>query len=166
MVSSYVHPKDPDIQKLAQEITEGKASDSEKLQAIHDWVVTHIEYDYGANIIGGIKKPSSMDASAIFKTRKAICQGYSDFVASLLLNTGIRVKIVMGRYIHFGTDLGDHAWNKALIDGRWVVLDTTLDAGENTPRNQYFDPNPEIFAEDHIEISFESLLVSRRHCHA
>ncbi|OPX87206.1 MAG: hypothetical protein A4E53_02584 [Pelotomaculum sp. PtaB.Bin104] len=54
----------------------------------------------------------------------------------------------------------NHAWNEVLIEGRWVTMDTTWDAGGVNQNNnfvfrfsrKYYDPRPEDFAKDHIKL--------------
>ena len=46
-------------------------------------------------------------------------------MASLLREAGIPAKLLMG--YRSDTDVY-HAWNQALVDGRWITVDATWDA--------------------------------------
>lgn len=147
----YIHPKDPAIVSLAQKITEGETDDMQKLHSVHDWVAGNITYDQAGILPLGLTSPDSMNDLTVLKTGTGICQGYSDLTAALLLSLGIKTKVVAGTaYVQATGVHGEHAWNKAYVNGRWVILDTTWDAG-SPPSEQYFDPDPAVFAQDHEE---------------
>jgi len=56
----------------------------------------------------------------------------------------------------------NHAWNEVLVEGQWISLDTTWDAGfidQETRtfipdfRQIYFDPHPLVFQQTHQKTS-------------
>jgi transglutaminase-like putative cysteine protease len=108
---------------LAEELVEGLTNDKDKIEAIYLYIVSNIEYDY--------EKLSTVDSRYVpdiedtLKSKKGICYDYSALFASMLRSQGIPAKLIKGY-----TDKVDgyHAWNEVLIDGQWVVIDTTYDA--------------------------------------
>jgi len=83
-------------------------TEREKIGAIHDHVVSTVEYD------------DSMMGHGAWQAMqgRAVCQGYALFTHLLLEGAGFESRIVMGE---------DHAWNLVLVEGRWRHLDTAFD---------------------------------------
>lgn len=159
--TSEIQSDSSDIIDLAESITYNLPTNLEKTRAIHDWVATNIAYDIDA-FMEGTYVQKGWDALSLLETRKAVCQGYANLTAALNRAVGIPARLVTGEALPFGvtqwTGRSNHAWNEVLIDGRWVIQDTTWDAGyvdflsrKFTPslRQKYFDPTPEEFAKDH-----------------
>ena len=57
-----------------------------------------------------------------------------------------------------------HAWNETYIDGKWIIQDTTWDAGgvdistnkfQFELTHKYFNPSPSTFKLDHTKTSEE-----------
>ncbi len=85
----------------------------QKVKALHDWLVTHFEYDTSmvehsayAGITGG----------------KTVCQGYALMMFKLLTAAKIPVRIVSGK-----AGGQNHAWNLVQLDTKWYHLDPTWD---------------------------------------
>jgi hypothetical protein len=97
---------------LAAIIKQGM-NDHEKIKAIHDWVVAHVEYDQS------LKHYTAYEAITL---GKAVCQGYSLLGYKMLDKAGINVLIAEG-----SVDTGEHAWNMVELDGNWYHLDLTWD---------------------------------------
>jgi hypothetical protein len=97
---------------LAEIVTPGM-SDHEKVKAIHDWVVTHVEYDQSL---------SYYTAYEAVTLGKAVCQGYSLLGYRMLEKAGLEVLIAEG-----SVNTGEHAWNMVKLDGVWYHLDMTWD---------------------------------------
>lgn len=158
-----VESKNPKIIMLAKQITAGLQDDLAKTKAIHDWVSTNIAYD-----VEGLNAANKTTYSAvqILERKMGICDGYSKLTAALNRAAGIPAKIIWGMaYSALGdnkptgyiaaTDY-NHAWVETKINGRWLIQDTTWDAGyvsgnSFTPQltQDYFDPDPEQFFADH-----------------
>ncbi len=94
-------------------ILNDQMNDHEKVKAIHDWVVTHVEYDQS------LKHYTAYEAVTL---GKAVCQGYSLLGYKMLDKAGINVLIAEG-----SVDTGEHAWNMVELDGNWYHLDLTWD---------------------------------------
>lgn len=107
-----------------------KASSLKNAEGVYNYIIKNIKYDYDkAKTVKPGYDPVINDT---FKTNKGICYDYSALEAGMLRSLGIPTKLVKG-YAK-GVD-GYHAWNEILINGKWVVVDSTFDAamwGGNT----------------------------------
>ncbi|WP_424767347.1 transglutaminase domain-containing protein [Paenibacillus sp. sgz302251] len=88
-------------------------NDHEKVKVIHDWIVTHVEYD---------QTLSHYTAYEAITLGEAVCQGYSLLGYKMLQKAGIEVLIAEGT-----VNTGEHAWNMVKLDGKWYHLDLTWD---------------------------------------
>lgn len=157
----------PEIVALASEITRELQDDREKLIAIHDWVAANIRYDV-EDLPPPVEKPQ--DALSTLRRRSGVCTGYSNLTAALLRASGVPAKVIEGwardpdetwaellnRCPEADFPDGNHAWNEVFVDGRWVSVDVTWDAGylkDGTffadASRRYLDPPREIFENDH-----------------
>lgn len=150
----------PAIVDLAESIVHGLTTDMEKVAAIHEWVASNISYDVESYMDGSyaVKK---WDAVSMLETKKAVCAGYSNLTAALNRAIGLPSKVVLGEGLARGqswTGIMNHAWNETLVDGKWIIQDTTWDAGyidlhkrsfTFKRSRKYFNPTPEAFALDH-----------------
>jgi hypothetical protein len=128
--SKAVQSDAPEIVALANSITDGMTDDLTKAKAIHDWVATHITYDFLPDHTPNLL--TITDAVGVLKAGKSICYGYSNLYAALARASGLTVRVV-GSAIH--------AWNEVLIADQWTSVDTTWDATPvGTPANEtYFN---------------------------
>lgn len=101
------------IDEALAEILRPDMNDHEKVKAIHDWVVTHVEYDQSLNYYTAYNAVS---------LGKAVCQGYTLLGYRMLDKAGIPVLIAEGT-----VNTGEHAWNMVQLDGVWYHLDLTWD---------------------------------------
>lgn len=104
---------DREAAKALAVIIEPGMNDHEKVKAIHDWIVTNVEYDQS------LTRYTAYDAVT---SGKAVCQGYSLLGYKMLKETGIPVLIAEGT-----VNTGEHAWNMVQLDGKWYHLDLTWD---------------------------------------
>lgn len=111
------------ITELAKELTKGSKSDKEKIEAVYQYIITNIKYDN--NKINNISTDYVPDLEKVLKDKNGICYDYAALFAGLLRSQGIHTKLVKG----YKNDMKEyHAWNEVLLDGKWVVIDTTYDA--------------------------------------
>ena len=111
------------VQK-AKELTKGKTTDEQKVKAIYDYITANIAYDN--KLAASASTDYLPDIDRTLKTKKDICYGYSALFAAMLRSLDIPTKLVMG-----DSDYVDvyHAWNEVYLNGKWVTIDTTVDAG-------------------------------------
>ncbi|WP_238656148.1 transglutaminase-like domain-containing protein [Paenibacillus piscarius] len=114
---------DKAVQKAAQ-LTKGLTSDADKVKAIYNYIVNNVKYDYAlANSVTTDYIPNNDKTLA---TNKGICYDYASLFATMLRSEGIPTKLVMGNTSYVTSY---HAWNEVFMDGKWVTIDTTVDAG-------------------------------------
>jgi hypothetical protein len=120
------------VETLSAALTSGLESDSEKVRAIHTWITHNIRYD--------VKKFIRFDyehvpVKRILRKRKAVCVGYSDLFNELCRYAGIKSVTVPGYTKNINVDIidtfymDDHTWNAVEINGVWMPVDATWDAG-------------------------------------
>lgn len=168
----------PEVRAKSDEICAGLDSDMDKLRAIHDWVCTNIYYDMDNYSGAVVPMPEDMTDSSLFhyqargvlKNRRAVCMGYAELTRHLLQAQNIPCITVTGYALGLGapsnwtesllanTETSNHDWNEVWVDGRWVIVDTTWDAGgsygagqfrDGSMRYAYFDPSLESYSADH-----------------
>ena len=99
-------------------ITSGM-SDYDVVKILHDYLVTHCDYDYRVDI-GNMPFISHQAEGALLKGT-AVCSGYAKAYEALLDAAGIPCETITG---YAG---GYHAWNLVQVDGAWYHVDTTWD---------------------------------------
>ena len=135
----YAYKINDEIRQVCREITVDCNTDMEKLHAIHDWVCNNI---YQENV-NGSGEGSRVDPVYVFEHRGTQCEGYVNLTASMCREVGIPCKVMEGYgYNGLSEEIENlkieeilemvktrrHVWNEAWVDGRWVLLDTTLDS--------------------------------------
>ena len=167
--SGDIESDDSEITALASQITANATSDGDKALAIHDWVAGNIAYDVKSYFSGSYAF-KVFDALSALHSKVSVCNGYSTLYAALARASGLRTKFISGSIIW--PTMGQtwekqgnsqmHAWNEVLVEGRWITVDTTWDAGDvnfakqtfsRHPNRQYYDPAPNTFALSHHKLS-------------
>ncbi len=111
--------------KLAQRLSLGKLSELDKFNGVYDYVVEKITYDFlKAEKLRNMVRYLPSNAETL-KNQKGICYDYSSLTASMLRSLDIPTKLMEGKSTYTSEY---HAWNEVYLDGKWVVVDTTIDA--------------------------------------
>ena len=148
--SENVQSDDVQILSKALQLTAAYSDDVHKSLAIHDWIATHIAYDVDS-LFAGV--PRNYTASETLAGLRAYCSGYANLNAALHRAAGIPAKVIIGKATFRG-QVEDHAWNEIFADGKWMLEDTTWDAGGVQAETNsfifllshlYFNPLPESF---------------------
>ena len=133
---------DSDLENKVVEIADKfrHLSDVDKVMAVHDYLIDHIEYAY-SHIV--------RRAYGALIEGKAVCQGYAQSFQKILSNLNIEGHTVTGWNISDKPVL--HEWNRVKLDGEWYYIDLTWD---DTPwvshRNyKYFLINTPMLGKDH-----------------
>lgn len=105
---------------LAAKLTATKKTDQEKAQAIYDYVIANIEYEEKETRIAYL--PTVDDT---LTSGKGMCYDYASLMAVMLRSSGLPTKLVMGSTTYVTPY---HAWNEIFLDGKWVIVDATVDA--------------------------------------
>ena len=106
------------IAGLAQKLTAGLTSTWDKANALFTWVRDNIDYETYWNTMKG--------AEGTLASGVGNCCDQAWLLVELARSAGLTIRFVHG-YCHFtssGNDYG-HVWTQILIDGKWVVADTT-----------------------------------------
>ncbi|MFD2938946.1 transglutaminase domain-containing protein [Flavobacterium notoginsengisoli] len=180
IVSKY--PKSFDTtEKLAEKIEKDFDSDAERARALYSWIALNIRYDYNAYLnpprVQGfsysteaekqrkIKQLNDNLIQKAFKSKKAVCEGFTALYQHLANAMGIKCEIIRGdskvsvRDIGRKTTSSNHAWNMVLIDKKWRLVDVTwgqgyYDSSKGRMVNDfnpiYFDTEPDYFFAKHF----------------
>jgi len=152
--SEYVDSDSEAIIELANEIVTDEMNEMEKLEAIHKWVINNIDYNYEAFTNGDF---TMITASQTLENGYGMCREYSFLMAALARAAGLNARVVYGDTR--STDSWEshkHAWNEIMVDGNWVTVDATWNAGYiqngkfvSAPINSFFNPDADFFAKTH-----------------
>ena len=114
-----IQSDNPELAKLAREITEGSKDYWEATLRLSNWVADNID---GSVLFG--------TAYETYKRRKGACGSQSMLLAALCRSVGIPARVVWGCLYtpEFGGSFGSHGWNEIYMgeDAGWVPLDVTL----------------------------------------
>ncbi len=94
-----------------------------RINASYNFIVKNVTYNYDK--IKGLTSDYTPNPDETLRVLNGICYDYSSLFAAMKRSEGIPIKLVKG-YNKF-TDVY-HAWNEVLINGKWVVVDTTFDS--------------------------------------
>ncbi len=176
------YPKSFDsTEKLADRIEKDFDSDYDRARAIYSWIAFNIRYDYNAYLnpprVQGFSYSSEAEkqrkikqlndnlVQKAFKSKKAVCEGFTALYQHLASLMGIKCEIIRGdskisvRDIGRKTTSSNHAWNMVLIDKKWRLLDVTWGQGYydsskgrmvNDFNPAYFDTDPDYFFAKHF----------------
>lgn len=133
-------------------VTNGNMSETERIRAVHDWIVKNVRYNEVAYDTGRF---SDSDYSAVgpLLLGTGVCSGYAEAFALCMDIMGVENRIPYSN---------DHAWNEVrLSDGRYLSVDCcwddpTPDHGYEVYWYQYFLLTPEQMAgvEYHNKIGY------------
>lgn len=118
--------------KIIDENVYENMSNSEKVKAIHDYIIENTDYDeLKYNNINDTTYRSNT-AYGVLVEHFGICSGYADTTFILLHKLGIT---------NYKISNDSHVWNLVYINGKWLHLDTTWDDpiyANNPNRDNYF----------------------------
>ncbi len=137
-----------ELKSMMDEVIKDDMSDYEKELAIHDWLVSELEYD------------DSIDASSTdngsyggMVTKKTMCRGYAEAMKLISECCGLETKLIVGNAIDQDGKKVGHAWNQVKLDDKWYHMDATYDdpVGEDSDNihHFYFNLNDTDIGKDH-----------------
>lgn len=137
---------------IISQIVKPGMTDYEKELAIHDYIVTHTQYDYD-NFLNNTVPEESYTAYGVLVKGTGVCQGYAAAMHMLLNMAGINTIIVTGT-AKDGSSTQNHAWNIVEVGGRYYHVDATWDDpitqdGQGILSHQYFNLNDNEMSKDH-----------------
>ena len=121
--SFVVYDNEMEVIQLGLELTKDAETPEEKAHALYDWIVRNISYDF--SVVGKLEVGYLPNPQRTYETRKGICSDFAVLFASLCRSQGIPCKVVLGYYVK--TEYY-HAWNEVLMDGEYVLVDTSGDS--------------------------------------
>jgi len=120
--------------KKAGELTAGMKTDREKINALYQYLISNVQYDYSKlNKLTTTYLPNIDETLA---DGKGICYDFSATLAAMLRSLGIPAKLIKG-YSPLVT--GYHAWNEIYDSesGEWIVVDTSYDSQMKAQGRKY-----------------------------
>jgi hypothetical protein len=149
--SAYVDSSNQLVVDLVYQLVTPQMSETEKLKAIHGWVTGNIAYDYQAFLAG---QNQLVTASQTIQNKKGNCRDYAFLVAALARAAGLQAKVAYGQtWESNGWTPQSHAWNEVYVDGSWVTIDATWDAGYIQNESFVAAPSMKYFAQDSGEFA-------------
>ncbi len=120
----YIEPTEnveinDETKQIASSIASGKDDLYEVVFDIGKWVNENMEYDlsYGQTV---------EKTSTILKTKKGVCDEYSNLYMSLLRSLGIPSRYVGGiAYSNIDERFSSHGWIEVLFGDKWIPFDAT-----------------------------------------
>jgi hypothetical protein len=120
------------LAELAKYLAGPCKTDRDKARAAYRWITDRVVYDVQGLLTG---KLGDTSPEAVLKSRKTVCEGYSDLFVDLCGRMGVKAAKVSGYAKIVGYRPGDkfsqtnHAWNAVHLDGKWRLVDCILGAG-------------------------------------
>jgi hypothetical protein len=112
----------------------------QRAKALHDFVATHVRYDY-QRLRDGTHDHTNQKAEVVFRDGIGVCAGYANLMHALGPHADLEIVRLSGDSRSFDdyrdAEVGEtialtgigHAWNAVRIHDRWHLLDVTWDAG-------------------------------------
>lgn len=123
---------DTQTEELADEICAGCDTDAEKVQAIYNWMIANLEYDYNYNAIF-----QYFDVHKTLRTKQGVCFDFSHLFAAFCRSQSIPCYAVDG--ISYKDNSVQHTWNRVYYDGTWWNMDVTHDITGTAEGKKLYD---------------------------
>ena len=168
---AYIESDDPQIQRLAREISKFKVTPMQKLTAVHDWVADNIYYDSDA-LADKTCNTNPYPATEVLKTKRCICRGYVNLGVALMRALGIPSLVQLCYSLNIDTDGGwdkpenqearaNHVIILAFVDDRWVNMDITWDSHNEYKNGKFIKGNKGYISRRYFDATLE--MISNTH---
>ncbi len=149
------------IKKLAQNITEGASTDSERVTAIYAWIASNISYDNQLLLDKNLQRKIYVSEENVVKNvlerQKALCGGFAFLFRDLCESVHVSAEVIHGFTKNYSHKLPDtktptHTWNAVKLNGKWELLDITWSIGYaayGEPDDFWFRTSPQEFIYSH-----------------
>ena len=124
-LSAYDRAIYDNARRILDEVLREDMSALEKEEAVYEWIVRHVNYDYTHQDVMVPTPRESFTPYGALVSHRAVCLGFATAFQLLMDLAGVECITVVGA-AHASTE--DHAWNMVRLDGRWYCLDVTWDA--------------------------------------
>jgi transglutaminase/protease-like cytokinesis protein 3 len=141
------------VAELTQQITEGKATDSAKIEAIYDWLTHNVSYDDAHRRQREGDTVLRQEPYNVIVLKKAVCMGFAKTLCEMCRLSGIKAYLIEGWVKNSSgqVEREGHAWNAVKLNDNWYLLDATWDAGNKVINlKKYFLKDPSVFIENHL----------------
>ena len=115
----------------AGEICAGLETETEKWNAVCNYVKQHFTYDFRKAFL--VQKGTLPDIDTTWKEKMGICQDLSAVTVCMLRSVGVPARLNIGTV---GPN-NFHAWVTAVVDGKEKMFDPTVEAGGITKNQKY-----------------------------
>lgn len=130
-----------------------KTTDEEKIKAAHDYLAAGCEYDWRNSLL--IHRHNKSTAYGALVSGEASCQGYSVAMYRLLMEAGVKCRVITGYATSPETGEREyHAWNLVCIDGKWYNVDVSWD--DETDSSDYFLKSDASFSTHERDAEYDS----------
>lgn len=152
-----------DIVDYFNSFTEDK---KELIYLFNYWIYENIQYDLNKYVSND---RSYTNIEETLKSKKTMCQGYSELFSELCFWADIECEIIIGyaKGVEFNGEpfnRTNHVWNSVLIDNNWRIVDVTWAIGvmkykknkivfEKKRRDEYIFADPNKFILTHFPIN-------------
>lgn len=127
---------DEEVEKFLKDADfSSRTTEYEKVRAVHDFITGRCEYDWRNKALS--HRYTKSTAYGALVNGEASCQGYSVAAYRLLMESGIRCRVITGYAKSPKTGESEyHAWNLVCLDGAWYNMDVSWD--DETDSHDYF----------------------------
>ncbi len=153
--SAFCFKNDANAQSVAdltRQITEGKTTDSAKVEAIYEWLIRNVSYDNQHKYRREGDTTLWQEPYNVVVFKKAVCMGYAKTFQEMCRLIGVKAVVVEGKPKNPNNGLVEregHAWNAVQLNDNWYLLDATWDANGVNSEKKYFLTPPSVFIENH-----------------
>lgn len=140
--SSFINSDSFEVSNAVHDALYGhnNASNTIKLQLIHDWIMHHIYYDYTSL---DFSKREPQNSIYCLRNGKALCEGYAAVFAAMVRNIGYQAEFYASASIEL-----NHAWNLLpWSDGSLKLVDVTWDDTMYDPDHSTLNTDIEPYSE-------------------
>lgn len=146
------------LNRLANNIVNGKYGEAQKAEAIFLWIAHNIGYDHELRFNIQLQKEYYQSKEKIIAKvlhrKKALCGGYAFLFEAMCKQVGIEAKTVHGfTKLTNNYQKPNHSWNAVKVNGRWQLLDLTWsisNGNSSMPDKSWYFTNPEVFIRSHL----------------
>ncbi len=124
---------------LTQNVIDGAEDEMEIVSRITGYVLD--EFSYNTGKAETLTTDYIPNIDTVLLDKSGICYDFAAVTAAMLREAGIPAKLVMG--YRNDSELY-HAWNEVLVDGEWLVVDTTWDSVMQHRKISF--QNPEVYS--------------------
>lgn len=115
--------EDQEAIDFGKTLLKASTTTNKRVSVLYGYLVKNMDYDYDK--ISTLTTDYIPNVEKTYEDLLGICYDYSALFASIERSHGIPTRLVKGysKYVE-----GYHAWNEVLIDGKWVIIDNTVDS--------------------------------------